>query len=155
MPSEEEQRRHALTHLPFKDWCESCVSHRSRANPHKRDDSLKDSGTPTVSFDFCYAKAGEDGRQVRDVDAVCALIAVDSAAGFLAAIPVSKKSEFEMMVRELLSFVQTLGHAKVVLRCDNEPSLKQLQLMTVRARQALGLPTRSFSHAAYNHGNSL
>lgn len=125
-----------LTHLPFASWCESCVSRRARANPHYRDNSARDCGTPTVSFDFCYTKAGEDGQQVRDVDAVCALVAIDSATGFGTAIPVSKKSQFDMMVRELLSFVQTLGRSEIVLRCDNEPSLKQLQSMTVRARQA-------------------
>lgn len=66
MPSEKEQRAHALTRLPYAPWCDLCVSHRARANPHRlRDNSSRDGDAPMVSFDFCYTKAGEDGRQVR------------------------------------------------------------------------------------------
>lgn len=133
MPIEEKQRTHALTHLPYAPWCDSCVSHRVRANLHLRDNLFRDGGTATVSFDFCHTKAGEDGRQVRDVDAVCAVVVIDSATGFLAAIPVSKKSQFDMMVRELLSFVQ----------------------ISIRARQSLGLATKASSPPAYSRGNLL
>lgn len=29
-PDEQAQRKHMLTHLPFAEWCEHCVAHRSR-----------------------------------------------------------------------------------------------------------------------------
>ena len=59
------------------------------------------------------------------------------------------------MVRELLQFTQTLGHAECTYLCDNEPAARQLQRMAVRARLALGLPTKDKNPAAYSHGNSL
>ena len=59
------------------------------------------------------------------------------------------------MVRELLQFTQVLGHGECVYLCDSEPAARQLQKLAVRARQALGLPTRDKNPAAYSHGNSL
>ena len=31
-PSEEERRRHMLTHLPFRDWCPHCVRGKAKGN---------------------------------------------------------------------------------------------------------------------------
>jgi hypothetical protein len=39
--------------------------------------------------------------------------------------------------------------------CDNEPTLRQLLRMVVRARLAMGLPTRQTTSPPYSHGNSL
>ena len=35
-PSEDEMRRHRLTHLPFAPWCEECVSGKAREDHHKQ-----------------------------------------------------------------------------------------------------------------------
>lgn len=34
-PSEEEMRRHRLTHLPFAPWCEECVPGKAREDHHR------------------------------------------------------------------------------------------------------------------------
>ena len=41
-----------------------------------------------------------------------------------------------------------LGHSDVVLRCDNETAILQLQRLATKTRQSMGLKT-------YDHGNSL
>ena len=35
-PTAEEAERHALTHVPYRDWCEACVRGKARENPHRR-----------------------------------------------------------------------------------------------------------------------
>ena len=59
------------------------------------------------------------------------------------------------MVRELIAFIQALGYSDVMLRCDNEPSTVQVQKLTARTRQAMGLLTKIYTPAPYDHGNSL
>ena len=43
----------------------------------------------------------------------------------------------------------------MILRCDNEPAIFQLQRLEVKTRQSMGLKTRMSSSIAYDHGNSL
>ena len=45
--------------------------------------------------------------------------------------------------------------SEVILRCDNEPAIFQLQRLEVKTRQSMGLKTRMSSSIAYDHGNSL
>eukprot|EP00435_Cladocopium_sp_Y103_P015276 s4186_g3.t1 len=154
-PSEEEQLLHQLTHVPFKDWCPACVAHRSRQDRQMRDDSMKAGEIPTVSFDFAYTRAVAADGNPYNTDQVIALVMVDSQTNFTGCIPIKAKSQFDLMVREILQFTQVLGHVECVYLCDNEPSIKQVQQRAVRARLALGLPTRDKTPAAYSHGNSL
>ena len=91
----------------------------------------------------------------KKTDTVIALVMVDSVTNYVGCVPVRAKSQTDLMVRELLQFTQTLGHAECTYLCDNEPAARQLQRMAVRARLALGLPTKDKNPAAYSHGNSL
>ena len=155
LPDQQTQDRHALTHVPFEPWCESCVAFRVRMDPHKRDDSTYTSGTPTVSFDFCHTKSVPAGHKPQDIKSLCCLMMVCSQTGYMHVTPVRHKNQFDLMVRELLAFSQLLGHTDITYMCDNEPSIKQLLRMTVNARLAMGLPTRATTPPAYDHGNSL
>ena len=152
LPDQQTQDRHALTHVPFEPWCESCVAFRARMDPHKRDDSTYASGTPTVSFDFCHTKSVPAGHKPQDIKSLCCLVMVCSQTGYMHVTPVRHKNQFDLMVRELLAFSQLLGHTDLTYMCDNEPSIKQLLRMTVNARLAMGLPTRATTPPAYDHG---
>ena len=111
-PDEETQMRHNLTHLPYAEGCPSCIAHRSRPDRHERTGGVKAIGAPTVSFDFAYTKAvGADGI-ARDTDTVVALVMVDSVTYYVGCVPVRSKSQTDLMVRELLQFTQTFGHAE-------------------------------------------
>ena len=57
LPSQKEQDKHCLTHVPYEPWCSSCVAFRARADRHMRDDSTHAGAVPTISFDFFYTKA--------------------------------------------------------------------------------------------------
>lgn len=154
-PPSEEQQLHNLTHVPFKDWCAACVAHRSRQDTQARDGSVKRGEIPTVSFDFAYTRAEAADGTVQNTDQVIALIMVDSQTNYTGWVPVKAKSQFDLMVREILQFTQVLGHGEVCYLCDNEPSIRQVQARAVRARLAQGLATHDKTPAAYSHGNSL
>ena len=84
-----------------------------------------------------------------------ALIAVCSHTNFLACIPLERKSQLDHANRELVKFVQMLGHGEIIAHCDNEPSILQIKNLFIRTRQAMGLKTRETSAIAYDKGNSL
>ena len=128
---------------------EHCVMHRARQDRHVRDGSVKDRGVPTVSFDFAYTKAVEPAQPGQEVDAVAALVMVDSSTNYIACVPIRAKNQFDLMVREILQFTQYLGHAECNYLCDNEPSIRQVQQRAARARQGMGLATRCKTPAAY------
>ena len=151
-PDEKAQQLHMLTHLPYQDWCPHCVAFRARPDRHKCDGSVKEGGIPTVSFDFAYTKAVEQGGQAQEVKIVSALVLVDSSAGFTGCVPIGKKNELDVMIREILQFCQILGHGECNLLCDNEPSILQVQKKAVHARCAMGLVTHGKTPAAYTHG---
>ena len=129
-------------------------AHRARPDRQENTGAVKES-SPTVSFDFAYTKSvGQDGV-ARDTETVIALVMVDSVTNFVGCVPVKSKAQTDLMVRELLQFTQILGHVECTYLCDNEPAALQIQKLVLRARKAMGLPTKDKSPAAYSHGNAL
>ena len=49
-PSEEERRAHALTHQPYRAWCEYCIANRARQDSHPL--AHAKAGSSIVSFDY-------------------------------------------------------------------------------------------------------
>ena len=143
------------THTPYQSWCESCVCFKARANRQLRDDSSRASETPTVSFDLAFTRSIPEGANPQDVSALPFLVMVDSASGYVGCVPLRSKGQLELMTREVLSFTAGLGHAEVIFRCDNEPTMRQLLKYVVSTRLSMGLATRSVTPPAYSHGNSL
>ena len=155
VPTEYEQQKHRLTHLPFASWCPSCLAHRARPTRHERTGEAHAGAVPTISFDFFYTKSDGTAGQEGDAQSVIALIAVCSHTNFLACIPLERKSQLDHANRELVKFVQMLGHGEIIAHCDNEPSILQIKNLFIRTRQAMGLKTRETSAIAYDKGNSL
>ena len=120
-----------------------------------RDDSSRASETPTVSFDLAFTRSIPEGANPQDVSALPLLVMVDSASGYVRCVPLRSKGQLELMTREVLSFTAGLGHAEVIFRCDNEPTMRQLLKYVVSTRLSMGLATRSVTPRAYSHGNSL
>jgi hypothetical protein len=93
---------------------------------------------PVISFDFFYTKAGES---VKDEETLVAMVMIDNKTGYLGVVPLSSKSQFDLLTKELIAFTSTLGYSSVQLRCDNEPTIVQVAKLTVQARprQQMGL----------------
>ena len=156
LPSEAEQAAHRLTHVPYASWCPSCLAHRARPDRHVRSGESHADATPTISFDFFYTKAdGQEEPDENTPDTVLALIMVCSQTSYTSCVPLQGKNQLDLMNRELIQFAQRLGHSEIVLRCDNEPAILQLQRLAAKTRQSMGLKTRMTTSVAYDHGNSL
>ena len=155
VPSEFEQAQHRLTHVPYKAWCPSCVAHRARVDRHERSGESHASSPPTIIFDYFHTKANGEAATADDPSTIVALVVVCSQTSFVKNIPLESKNQMEYMNREVVQFIQMLGHTDVLLRCDNEPGILQLKRLLVKTRQAMGLRTLEGSAVAYDHGNSL
>lgn len=92
--------------------------------------------------------AGEDGGP----DAITAAVVVDSQTGFCF---MERKSQLERANREIIKFVQMLGHLKMTLGCHKEPSVLQLKPLVLKARQGMGLKARESSAVACVKGSTL
>lgn len=154
VPTEFEQNKHRLTHLPFENWCPSCVAFRARPDRHENTGESHAGSVPTISFDYFFTKSdGQPGTE-GDPNTITALIVVDSHTSFVTCIPLEKKVQLDHANREIIKFIQMLGYS-VILHCDNEPSILQIKNLLLRTRQAMGLKTRESSAIAYDKGNSL
>ena len=138
-PSAEERRLHELTHLPYKDWCLYCQSHKARDNAHK-DVDVAARGIPTLSFDFSFT-AREEGR---DIAKLVGLVVRDDFTGWRECIPVEKrggKAARTYVAGEITRLCSYLGHPVIKLRCDPEPVCLALRDEVIQRRGKLGLKT--------------
>ena len=67
----------------------------------------------------------------------------------------NSKAQFDLATKEVIAFFRTLAYNDVMLRCDNEPSVLQLQRLVVQARQQMWLWTQACTPSAYEYGNAL
>ena len=97
-PTDEQRAEHELTHVPFKKWCDYCVSSRSRRDAHRQEDERHDTegGDPIIAFDFFYVDVGSEDlefmtKNAGDKDLLTILIVVDKSTGMCRAIPLPSK----------------------------------------------------------------
>ena len=135
--SEAEYNEHMLTHLPFRNWCESCVAGKSREDPHPLRDPKELKGqVPRVCMDYCFlgrALKGEIPKEAKDLKTpvddqdglLPILVMVDQETGCILSAVCSKgvNTYATHMANEFLKF---LGRQKVILVTDGEPSIKAL-----------------------------
>ena len=55
-PGDKEVEKHNLTHTPYAPWCPSCVCFKARADKQMKNDQVKVSSIPCISFDLAYTK---------------------------------------------------------------------------------------------------
>ena len=136
---EDEVMRHRLTHIPYKDWCEFCVAGKGKAERHERDpESLKEHELPVVSFDLCYTGVSGEAVDEKSNAKIVVLVLHDSHSSAVHAVPVRNKGEVQHMVREASRFIEHLGHGDICLRCDQEPTMLNLQTVLQRSLLRLG-----------------
>jgi hypothetical protein len=127
-PGDKEVEKHNLTHTPYAPWCPSCVCFKARADKQMKNDQVKVSSIPCISFDLAYTKSVA-GSKDEQVGTMIALIYVDNQTGFIGCVRVKSKGLYHLMVQELAFFPQLLGYHEVTYRADNErnePSARQL-----------------------------
>ena len=70
-PTEAERLAHNRTHIPFADWCESCVRGRGRDDPHRvRQDQDQGDPLPVVQCDYFFFKVEKEDIMCKAISAI-------------------------------------------------------------------------------------
>ena len=101
---------------------------RARSDKHERSGGSRRSSTPCISFDFAYTKFVPQDADSKEISTITSLVMTDSASGYMHVTPLRSKNQWSLMVQELLGFAGLLGYSELSFRCDNEPTLLQLQM---------------------------
>ena len=107
-PTEAERLAHNRRHIPFADWCESCVRGRGRDDPHRaRQDHVEGNPIPVVQCDYFFFKAEKE-------DILCkAISAIDSVYNRTMALECEFKGLSDQAVpKHLKEYLKSLGFEK-------------------------------------------
>ena len=55
-PSEEEWRKHRLTHWPYRSWCPICVAARAVEDAHRLRGPPSEADGPEIHWDYCFLR---------------------------------------------------------------------------------------------------
>ena len=139
LPSEAEVEAHrAAGHWPFRDWCIHCVAARGLGMQH-RSPSSGSREIPVISIDYFFLTPsgcrvpGEEGASRLDLEqgvqegtmAKC-LAMRDSMSKAVFGWVVPAKGRDEFTISKIVEAVKWLGYSRVVLKSDNEPSIRAL-----------------------------
>ena len=149
LPSEEEQRQHRVTHLPFRSWCPQCVAAAANDDPHRarRLATPKPLEVPEVHWDYCFPRDETDWNVV--------LVGRDRETRMTVAHVVPYKGAGvewlgEQLVRDLVRFG---AHGKVTLKSDQEPAI--VDVLKEVAKMRGNRTTIENSPVADSKGNGL
>ena len=99
---------------------------------------------------------GQEAVRIREVKSTVWLVMTCSQTGTLGAVPLQSKGQLNLMAREVMTFVQNLGHVEIGLYGDNEPTIRTLLRIILNSRHAMGLRTRLYTTKVRDSaGNSL
>ena len=147
-PSKEEQERHAVSHLPYAPWCESCIAGRARNGPHQKagDEVKAEEEVPVIQLDYAYGYTDSRGKSVQEVHENqfgITLVAVDSQVGWITALPVVGKGALSLRdaTEQICRHLMRIGASQVVVQTDPEPSILQVARSIQECRARMGLKT--------------
>ena len=121
-PTEAERLAHNRTHIPFADWCESCVRGRGRDDPHRaRQDHVEGDPIPVVQSHYFFFKAEKE-------DILCkAISAIDSENNRTMALECEFKGLSDQAVpNHLKEYLKSLGFEKAQVQGDPEGALNNV-----------------------------
>ena len=123
LPSLDEQRRHVLTHLPYRAWCRHCVAARKANFGHHYSKPKGPINRPEVHMDYCFPRNEVGGTSVPVV------VIKDRDSRALAAHVVPAKGgdqewSVDRVCRDLLKWGIRSDVTWVTIRCDQESALQ-------------------------------
>ena len=117
-----------LTHIPYRQWCQHCVSGKAKGNPHHSAKGYVRE-VPTVVMDYMYMR--EDQREGEEkgmpILVACDLVTARGGTGNIFARVVPAKGVNEYAVQALSGELTYLGHKEIILKSDGEPSILALK----------------------------
>ena len=117
-PTAEEAERHALTHVPYRDWCEACVRGKARENPHRR--IRNDTDMDEVEMDYLFLTSPQFPEE--RVTVLVLALAVDGAI----AATVGVKGVTPYMLRFAAGTMEVWGLKDIILKTDQEQAIMAL-----------------------------
>ncbi|CAE7627361.1 unnamed protein product [Symbiodinium sp. CCMP2592] len=121
-PTPEMIAAHEVSHVPHRSWCRACVAGRGRAYQHKA--SGQESTVPVISMDYLYFNERTDGAGLPTI----VLRDRHSKAIFSHLLPCKGTTGSTHPERAILKDLEFLGYKKLVLKNDQEASIKALSL---------------------------
>ncbi|CAE6957274.1 RE1 [Symbiodinium sp. CCMP2592] len=135
--SVQEFQEHALTHFPYRHWCESCVAGKSREDLHHlRTPKERKGEVPRVCLDYCFlgrALKGEVPKEAKTLETpmdeadglLPVLVMVDQETGCTFSA-VTAKGVNAYAVHVVVEMLKFLGRQRVILMTDGEPAIRSL-----------------------------
>ena len=128
VPSKREVEAHREDHVPYRCWCEHCVKGRGSGEPHVPGPC---GAVPVVSFDYLLVTKNGEFRQKGEgqYEILLKILVVKdskSKAIFAHVVPQKGVGEDRFVVDCLRKDLLWLGYPRVLLKSDNEPSIKKL-----------------------------
>ena len=160
--SKEEQEEHERTHTPYRSWCEFCVKGRGRKMAHRamteeeKEEEAR-SRVPRVSLDYFYMSQADEDACANPI-----LIMVDESTGEKYARAAGSKGltgedSSQWLVRDIAAELRSWGHAggvagKIILKCDNESSIKALRDAVGRHHGGVVIPEHPAAKESQSNG---
>ena len=149
MPTQSEIHEHNIDHIPYRHWCKHCVEGYGRERAHAASGE-KPRSIPLISCDYLFMTnrgvfARKEFVPVEGEEVLKVLVAYDSStrAIFAHAVPRKGPDEFGYVVDQIVRDIVWLGHAKVVIRTDNEPAIVKLIVEALKALKVAGVEQAS------------
>ncbi len=134
-PTEEEKQAHRLTgHMPLAAWCPSCVKGRAKDAPHRKQGAHQEA-QPIIQLDYHELGGSNDGAHCN----LKGLVAIDTTSGAILTVPVQKKGSSDLYaVESVCHWLKEFGYPRIVIRSDNEPSIRDFVGKVVSVSNAKG-----------------
>ena len=129
----------ARGHVPFRSWCEQCVSAGAKEDPHHRIDHSEEQ-LPVFTCDYCFM-GGKD-----DPDKITVFVLKECVTrSIYACICLKKGSESQIAAELFIDAIAELGFkdAPILYKCDQEPALLDIVHLVSRSRAAQTSPENS------------
>ena len=123
---------HNATHVPFRDWCPSCVASRGRSSPHRRVVVNKTADTlPKFQTDYMFI------RTVAESKTQPCITFVETRSGVVISFMCARKGGYEDLTKEILRHFEAYGFLNpVIIQCDKEMSIIDVCRKVARERNA-------------------
>ena len=128
LPSAAEIAAHEVSHIPYRAWCTSRVRGRAKSQPHRSQHDKHDDRYPVVSIDYAFFSSPPGaGDAATSGSEVPVLIVFDRRTKCVFAHLLKSKSADDPHAADmLLRDLEKLGYSTVILKGDQEHSLKAL-----------------------------
>jgi hypothetical protein len=146
-PSQAERDEHEATHLPFRSWCAECVCGR-RDNPGHFRRAEEERVVPEVMLDYAFV------RRKDETETVTILLMKDRESRAVRAWTMRNKGVcYEEAALRAVEGLKAFGHpSKILIKVDNEKSLKALRDEVLRLLGQQAVPVVPPTHESESNG---